>query len=979
MKSGGPWNLRGLRPEARAAARDAARRSGMSVGEWLNTVIRPDDEERDDDRWSSDIDREPQEPRRPRPRQDDHEHDHYGRAPWRRPEPSYASRDDDAEWRRDRPAEMDRAHRERDSDQPRQRRAHEPDHQFHLNFQNDERERERRRRAREPEDRFPPGFDDHDRERDRQPRGTIRPRRERADFDEAQRPVEGRPYREARRPSGSYPDDRQRPNPARVEREVEREREVGRERERDREPMPSRPPQNGVDASIDQAVAEIEARQRALDGDVADKIASPQTATESERVPERSFGEREPQPLPPRPQSPAPEDQPARQAVAKPADAPVDLSGLEDQLRQLTTRIEALRPSGALEVAINGLRTELAEISRTFTEALPRRALESLEIEIKALGQRIDHSRQAGVDATALAGIERGLAEVRQALHELTPAEGLVGFDETVGTLAKKIDAIVAREDPAALQQLEAAISALRGIVSHVASNDTLTKVAEDVRALAAKVDGLASSAANQPALVALENRIDMLAGAIKASTEAGHAVPRELEKLLSGLIEKLEWVQLTHTDHTALAHLEDRIAALVKRLDASDARFGLLEGIERGLADLLVHLDQLRGKSPGSADDNHPVAVDVIEHDVAEIKETERRTLDSLEAVQGTVEQVVDRLAMIESDMRVERTKPGAPPPESIQKSAGALVRAAEPALAPPEMAEPAISGVPLQPLAPEAPPPRPTAARLPIDPNLPPDHPLEPGSAARSRQQPSAADRIAASEAAVGTKPPVIPDPGGGKPDFIAAARRAAQAAAAASPGHRVTASGKAAATPASAKKLSERVRTVAVAAAVVVIVVGGFHIISRLFLDGGAGAPPQQTEHPQAQPESPAQPAQPRPQSEPSHTRQPPRVEAEPGLQQADAAPPPDVLTPTNALPARLRASRRAIRSCCQALPRRKMPAHRRTPHPARRSISTRSPRASATIRTRRRRPFPPRGRPEASHRRSFRLMPKLIRGM
>ena len=45
MRSGGPWNLRGLRPEARAAAREAARRSGMSVGEWLNTVIRPADED----------------------------------------------------------------------------------------------------------------------------------------------------------------------------------------------------------------------------------------------------------------------------------------------------------------------------------------------------------------------------------------------------------------------------------------------------------------------------------------------------------------------------------------------------------------------------------------------------------------------------------------------------------------------------------------------------------------------------------------------------------------------------------------------------------------------------------------------------------------------------------------------------------------------------------------------------------------------
>ena len=62
--------------------------------------------------------------------------------------------------------------------------------------------------------------------------------------------------------------------------------------------------------------------------------------------------------------------------------------------------------------------------------------------------------------------------------------------------------------------------------MSHVASNDTLTKVAEDVRALSAKVDGLANSGASLPALTAIENRIDGLSAALNASTEAGHAVP---------------------------------------------------------------------------------------------------------------------------------------------------------------------------------------------------------------------------------------------------------------------------------------------------------------------------------------------------------------------------------------------------------------------------------------------------------------------
>ena len=139
---------------------------------------------------------------------------------------------------------------------------------------------------------------------------------------------------------------------------------------------------------------------------------------------------------------------------------------------------------------------------------------------------------------------------------------------------------------------------------------------------------------------------------------------------------------------------------------------------------------------------------------------------------------------------------------------------------------------------------PPRVAAARPPIDPNLPPDHPLEPGSAAgRSRPMPAAERTPAAQAAATGStssKPPVIPDPGG-RPDYIAAARRAAQVAAAASPRARATAT-TAAKGPSLPGNLTQRLRKLIVAAAVVVIIVGGVHIALRLFEDAGTGASPE-----------------------------------------------------------------------------------------------------------------------------------------
>lgn len=695
MKSGGPWNLRDLDPEVREAAHGAARRSGLSVGEWLNSAIRPDDNEIDDamdDRWP-------------------------------------------------------RGHR-RDCSRSRHRES--------------EYEREVARNSKDIEVHAP--LDWFSRQIERITRAGKRPLSHSTPYEDRLARVTG---------------------------------------------APRRSPIDHRDLRIDQAVAEITARQRQLDGEVT---VPPVLDTS----------------LFPAPRAP-------------PAQAP-DLGVLDQQLRQITAPIEALRPTSDLETSIKALRGDLVEIGNLLTEALPRRAVESLEIEIKALAQRIDHSRQSGVDSTVLAGLERGLAEVRDALRKLNTAESLVGAEEAVKALAQKFDAITAKEDSATLHQLETAITGLRCIVTHVASKDALTKVAEEVRSLAGKIDGLANSSASGHALSALENRIDTLARALNASAQAGSAVPKELEKLLAVLIEKLEWVRFTRTDHAALAHLEDRIAMLVKRLDASDSRLGRLDGIERGLAGLLVHLEQMRGgndKGENGLRDKTP-AVDAIERDVAAIKQNERQTQGSPGAVQGTVEHVVDHLARIESDVRTEKPKisaahlpANAPKPVLLP---AALVDVAQMSVA----SDVAVAPKPAQtkPM-----PYRSAAARAPIDPNLPPHYPLEPSSASRrSRPPPSASDRIAGSEAAVGSKPPVIPDPGV-KSDFIAAARRAAQAAASASLQEQRAATSVRISPKANNRK--QRVRKVTVAAAVTIAFIGCYRIASRLDVGEMIAPPEAQTE--------------------------------------------------------------------------------------------------------------------------------------
>jgi localization factor PodJL len=241
--------------------------------------------------------------------------------------------------------------------------------------------------------------------------------------------------------------------------------------------------------------------------------------------------------------------------------------------------------------------------------------------------------------------------------------------------------------------------------------------------------------------------RDDVAGIAVMLLNRASQKRSPELEGLIKALIDKIEREELARRAHSPLGRLEELIVKLIEKLDASDLRLDQLDAIEDGLARLLLECQSIA--SLACAASVPTPEMDVLARDVAELRQAEKQTRDSLEAVHGTLGHVVDRLAMIETDMRgkSEHRDTSVVPASAAPPAAG--IATSSP---PPASAHPA---------------PRPDQA------------PESDSGAADGGDPASPADRAFGSGARPAVARPADIAECGGKSDFIAAARRAVQAA--------------------------------------------------------------------------------------------------------------------------------------------------------------------------------------------------------
>jgi localization factor PodJL len=579
-------------------------------------------------------------------------------------------------------------------------------------------------------------------------------------------------------------------------------------------------------------------------------------------------------------------------------------ASLEEQMRVLTEEIGKLSPSVRAEEIAAALRKDLGEIAETLRNAVPPGALASLESQVRELGGRVEGSRASLQDHPVIAEIEASLTDLRHRLEVMAPIGDVASLAETVCTLSARADAIANQvAAPERLAQLDEAIATLREVTGHIATPADIAALSRDIQALAEKVE----SSVQPEAVMTLDRRLTEMAATLEGRQSETVAIPSDLEALFEKLSNRLDSIELRSSDPGALRSLDGRIAGISNKLDVSHAQLGRLDTVERGVSDLVDQIQALRSHNDDRMQTIQRELIDsatravgepaeAIRRDVATLKELQsaidRRTQDTFEAVYGTIEQVVDRLASIEEDRRPkDETAPRIPGSQNSGPHNPGLydpgsrdpgLRDPEPRDSGPKAAAEKAAPVLVADAPALAPAASPLRERLilamedakpgarPLAPELPPDAPLEPGSR-RTRAMAGAIDRIAGADAA-----PVIASPATGEAEpalrtnFVAAARRATQAVAgeqgapAAPTTHfAVTGEARRKRSGAFVVRFGPQIKAVIVGISVVAIVLGALRLALDLFTGpaGPASGPATEMQVPETPPIAPpAMPANP-----------------------------------------------------------------------------------------------------------------------
>ena len=354
------------------------------------------------------------------------------------------------------------------------------------------------------------------------------------------------------------------------------------------------------------------------------------------------------------------------------------LAPLEAAVRNLTQQIETSRTDGIREAVLRPLERLVGDLRHALAEVDPRTTIRGLEGEVQKLGNKLDDLGKRGFDAAALGKIDDRTREIRELLAA-APAHAapVEKIEQQIAALNERFDRMRDSTERHEDGDLQAVADELRTLMREP-GHSGLAKIEGQLDAITARVEEALAEARDDSRYTALANRINDVHHEL--SDRIARGMPQldvqSLENLVRSLAERVDQARAPQADNRAIEALQQQVSEFAARWDRAEIGSPSLNSLEQSIGDLFAELERTREVSYTAAEQaarnvlqetlgRTPADRSDLSRELVELRDMQdaagRRTLATLNAVHETLEKVVDRLAMVETEI-AEVRPPRAP-----------------------------------------------------------------------------------------------------------------------------------------------------------------------------------------------------------------------------------------------------------------------------------------------------------------------------
>lgn len=273
--------------------------------------------------------------------------------------------------------------------------------------------------------------------------------------------------------------------------------------------------------------------------------------------------------------------------------------GLQSEIRKLSQRLDELRRESSERretprVEIEGLRAELAAMSRSLADLAPRNAVVGIEGAIRDLTQRVAASRDGGVIAGLLAPIETMIGELRASLRAHDPRPAAQALEREIRTINEKIDSFAQSAiNPKAFERIRQQSEEVRNLLAEAALRPVpVDRLERQISDLADRVDRMNSSPTPHAETAHVAALLADARALVERSTPpaALTAIERRLEQLAARIDQAMQRPAVVHPG--ALEEMSSRIESLRSSIEARPAPQVDMRALDSALRDLSAKLE---------------------------------------------------------------------------------------------------------------------------------------------------------------------------------------------------------------------------------------------------------------------------------------------------------------------------------------------------------------------------------------------------